>query len=55
MTSALRLQTSGPVRRRRTRVVRVGGVAIGGDNTVRVQSMITCDTMDTGGKHPADA
>ena len=47
MTPALRLQTSGPVRRRRTRVVRVGGVAIGGDNPVRVQSMITCDTMDT--------
>ena len=47
MNPALRLQTSGPVRRRRTRVVRVGGVAIGGDNPVRVQSMITCDTMDT--------
>ncbi len=27
--------------------MRVGGVAIGGDNLVRVQSMITCDTMDT--------
>ncbi len=47
MTPALRLQTSGPVRRRRTRVVRVGGVAIGGENPVRIQSMITCDTMDT--------
>ena len=47
MTPALRLQTSGRVRRRRTRGVRVGGVAIGGDNPVRVQSMITCDTMDT--------
>ena len=34
-------------RRRPTREVRVGGVGIGGDNPVRVQSMITCDTMDT--------
>jgi (E)-4-hydroxy-3-methylbut-2-enyl-diphosphate synthase len=25
----------------------VGGVGIGGDNPIRVQSMITCDTMDT--------
>ena len=33
--------------RRKTRVVRVGDVAIGGDNPIRVQSMITCDTMDT--------
>src|SRR6201997_4085646 len=34
-------------RRRATREVRVGGVGIGGDNPIRVQSMITCDTMDT--------
>jgi (E)-4-hydroxy-3-methylbut-2-enyl-diphosphate synthase len=27
--------------------VRVGDVGIGGDNPVRIQSMITCDTMDT--------
>jgi (E)-4-hydroxy-3-methylbut-2-enyl-diphosphate synthase len=27
--------------------VRVGNVGIGGDNPIRVQSMITCDTMDT--------
>ncbi len=33
--------------RRKSRVVRVGEVAIGGENPVRVQSMITCDTMDT--------
>jgi (E)-4-hydroxy-3-methylbut-2-enyl-diphosphate synthase len=33
--------------RRVTREVRVGKVAIGGENPVRVQSMITCDTMDT--------
>ena len=33
--------------RRKTRVVHVGDVAIGGDNPIRVQSMITCDTMDT--------
>src|SRR5438045_8923126 len=25
----------------------VGGVGIGGANPIRVQSMITCDTMDT--------
>ena len=34
-------------RRRPTREVRVGNVGIGGDNPIRVQSMITCDTMDT--------
>ncbi len=33
--------------RRKTREVKVGNVGIGGDNPVRVQSMITCDTMDT--------
>jgi (E)-4-hydroxy-3-methylbut-2-enyl-diphosphate synthase len=33
--------------RRKTREVRVGNVGIGGNNPVRVQSMITCDTMDT--------
>jgi (E)-4-hydroxy-3-methylbut-2-enyl-diphosphate synthase len=30
-----------------TREVKVGNVGIGGDNPIRVQSMITCDTMDT--------
>ena len=30
-----------------TREVKVGTVGIGGDNPIRVQSMITCDTMDT--------
>lgn len=34
-------------KRRLTREVKVGGVGIGGNNPVRVQSMITCDTMDT--------
>jgi (E)-4-hydroxy-3-methylbut-2-enyl-diphosphate synthase len=34
-------------RRRETREVRVGNVGIGGANPIRVQSMITCDTMDT--------
>jgi (E)-4-hydroxy-3-methylbut-2-enyl-diphosphate synthase len=34
-------------RRRLTREVRVGKVGIGGTNPIRVQSMITCDTMDT--------
>jgi (E)-4-hydroxy-3-methylbut-2-enyl-diphosphate synthase len=33
--------------RRKTREVKVGNVGVGGDNPVRVQSMITCDTMDT--------
>ena len=35
--------------RRKTRVVTVGKVAIGGDNPVRVQSMLTSDTRDTPG------
>src|SRR5213080_2871577 len=34
-------------RRRKTREVTVGNVGIGGNNPIRVQSMITCDTMDT--------
>src|SRR5712692_3710490 len=34
-------------RRRATREVRVGKVGIGGNNPIRVQSMITCNTMDT--------
>ena len=33
--------------RRETREVRVGKVAVGASNPIRVQSMITCDTMDT--------
>jgi len=33
--------------RRPTRAVRVGKLAIGGDNPVRIQSMITSDTMNT--------
>jgi len=33
--------------RRVTREVKVGNVGIGGINPIRVQSMITCDTMDT--------
>src|SRR4051794_9019060 len=34
-------------RRRVTREVKVGRVGVGGNNPIRVQSMITCDTMDT--------
>jgi (E)-4-hydroxy-3-methylbut-2-enyl-diphosphate synthase len=34
-------------RRRKTREVKVGSVGVGGDNPIRVQSMITCNTMDT--------
>ncbi len=33
--------------RRVSREVRVGPVGVGGSNPIRVQSMITCDTMDT--------
>jgi len=33
--------------RRRSREVMIGKVGVGGDNPIRVQSMITCDTMDT--------
>ncbi len=33
--------------RRLTREVRTAGVGIGGKNPIRVQSMLTCDTMDT--------
>lgn len=33
--------------RRCSRAVQVGKVGLGGENPVRVQSMITCDTMDT--------
>ncbi|MEO8438892.1 MAG: flavodoxin-dependent (E)-4-hydroxy-3-methylbut-2-enyl-diphosphate synthase, partial [Spartobacteria bacterium] len=34
-------------RRRVSREVKVGHVGVGGANPIRVQSMITCDTMDT--------
>jgi (E)-4-hydroxy-3-methylbut-2-enyl-diphosphate synthase len=34
-------------RRRATREVMVGKIGIGGENPIRIQSMITCDTMDT--------
>ncbi len=33
--------------RRLTREVKVGDVGVGGSNPIRVQSMLTCDTMDT--------
>ncbi|HZY78800.1 MAG TPA: (E)-4-hydroxy-3-methylbut-2-enyl-diphosphate synthase [Cyclobacteriaceae bacterium] len=35
--------------RRRTRAVDIGGVGVGGDNPIRIQSMTTIDTMDTEG------
>lgn len=35
--------------RRKTRVVNIGGVPLGGDNPIRIQSMTTVDTMDTKG------
>lgn len=31
----------------RTRAVRIGGIGIGGDNPIRLQSMTTTDTLDT--------
>ena len=36
-------------RRRLTRVVSVGDVAVGGDQPIRLQSMTTTDTLDTAG------
>ena len=33
--------------RRKTREIMVGNVGVGGDNPIRVQSMITSDTRDT--------
>src|SRR5260370_21169186 len=39
-------------RRRISREVRVGNVGVGGNNPIRVQSMITCDTMDTDASIP---
>jgi len=35
--------------RRKTRVVDIGGVPMGGQNPIRIQSMTTVDTMDTKG------
>ena len=35
--------------RRKTRVVNIGEVPVGGDNPIRIQSMTTIDTMDTAG------
>jgi (E)-4-hydroxy-3-methylbut-2-enyl-diphosphate synthase len=34
-------------RRRHSREVMVGNIGVGGSNPIRVQSMLTCDTMDT--------
>lgn len=39
--------SSSTYQRRATREVRAGNAGIGGANPVRVQSMLTCDTMDT--------
>src|SRR4051812_36958422 len=49
MTSPAHSYCPNPYRysRRVTREVRAGNVGIGGNNPIRVQSMITCDTMDT--------
>ncbi|MEK7744469.1 MAG: hypothetical protein AAB578_08795, partial [Elusimicrobiota bacterium] len=34
------------LKRRKTRVVRVGALGIGGDNSIRLQSMTTTDPCD---------
>jgi (E)-4-hydroxy-3-methylbut-2-enyl-diphosphate synthase len=47
MMPSSRFHSLTPAHRRRTREVMVGKVGVGGDNPIRVQSMITCDTMDT--------
>ena len=36
-----------PYQRRQTREVKVGKIGVGGPNPIRIQSMLTCDTMDT--------
>ena len=41
------LRRSFRYQRRATREVMIGNVGVGGANPIRVQSMITCDTMDT--------
>jgi (E)-4-hydroxy-3-methylbut-2-enyl-diphosphate synthase len=43
----VKLASSFSSQRRVTREVMVGRVGVGGANPIRVQSMITCDTMDT--------
>ena len=35
-----------PIARRRTRIVRVGGIAVGGGTPIVVQSMTNTDTAD---------
>ena len=35
--------------RRKSRKVKIGSIAIGGDDPIRIQSMTTTDTMDTNG------
>ena len=47
MTTTNYCQSPFSYRRRPTREVKVGNIGVGGDNPIRVQSMITCDTMDT--------
>jgi (E)-4-hydroxy-3-methylbut-2-enyl-diphosphate synthase len=41
------VQMASAFRRRKTREVKVGDVGIGGSNPIRVQSMITAETMNT--------
>src|SRR3989338_4873802 len=46
LTSLKHCENPFSYRRRKTRVVMVGEVGVGGDNPIRVQSMTTTDTMD---------
>ena len=46
-STASALKPEAPYVRRRSSVARVGQIAIGGDNPVRVQSMTTTNTNDT--------
>lgn len=47
LTSATYCTSTIAYSRYRTRVVNIGGVPLGGDHPIRVQSMTTTDTMDT--------
>ena len=47
LTSSKYCRSTTAYSRYRTRVVDIGGVPLGGDHPIRVQSMTTTDTMDT--------
>lgn len=49
LSNALYCPSLTSYQRRKTRVVDIGGIPLGGDYPIRVQSMTTIDTMDTKG------